>query len=426
MTRLESDGDCSNMQASSKSPRTQSIQNRLRCGLRQFKLANRRWLEMVDDALVLPRHAAALPRLISFLFGLCVHKHMLRCALIVSLAGAASAFANTAAEIAKRAFASTVLVVIENGNGQPLLLASGFVVREHAIVTNMHVIERASQGFAKQIDSETKHKLEGILQADSSHDLAVLLVPSLSAPALPIGDSTKLAVGDTVYAVGNPRGLEGTFSQGIVSGIRKIDSETILQITAPISPGSSGGPILNEQGEVVGVAVATFEDGQNLNFAIPASYLSTMNLAERPLPLASAAKKHTGARPNSTLVKSPLDFVEQFAADLATNDVDTQLRYYADRTDYYEFSRANKATVSRDLRGDIKTWPNRTYSIRGTPEITPTNNGFVAQFPMAYKLGGTKGVSTGLLEMTFEAQFDGETPQITQIHKKVISARRAR
>ncbi len=145
-----------------------------------------------------------------------------------------------------------------------------------------------------------------------------------------------------------------------------------------------------------------------------------MNLAERPLPFASAAKKHTGAHPNSTLAKSPSDFVEQFVADLATNDVDTQLRYYADRTDYYEFSRANKATVSRDLRSDIETWPNRTYSIRGTPETTPTKNGFIAQFPMAYKLGGTKGVSTGLLEMTLEAQFDGETPQITQNHKKVI------
>jgi S1-C subfamily serine protease len=199
---------------------------------------------------------------------------ILKCALIVLVAGAESVLATPAAEIAKKAFASTVLVVIEDAHGQPVLLGSGFVLREHAIVTNMHVIDGASQGYAKQIDNDTKHKLEGILQADNSHDLAVLSVPSLSAPPLPIGDSTKLAVGDTVYAVGNPRGLEGTFSQGIVSSIRNIDSQTFLQITAPISPGSSGGPILNERGDVVGVAVATFEDGQNLNFAIPASLLN--------------------------------------------------------------------------------------------------------------------------------------------------------
>jgi hypothetical protein len=344
---------------------------------------------------------------------------------MVSVGGAASIFANSAAEIAKRAFASTVLVVIEDARGRPIVLGSGFVLGDGAIVTNMHVIEAGSQGFAKQIDSNTKHKFEGILQADRSHDLAVLSVPSLSAPSLPIGDSTKLAVGDTVYAVGNPRGLEGTFSQGIVSSIRHIDSQIILQITAPISPGSSGGPILNERGEVVGVAVATFEDGQNLNFAIPASYLATMNLGQKPVPFASAVKK-PAAFPTSTLAKTPSDFVEQFVADLAANDVDAQLRYYADRTDYYEFGRVTKATVSRDLQGDIRTWPNRTYSIRGTPKITPPHDGYIAQFQMANKLAGTKGVSTGLLDMTLEAQFERERPLITQIHKKVISARKAR
>src|SRR6516225_9560015 len=341
---------------------------------------------------------------------------MLKCALMVSLAGAASVFANPAAEIAKKAFASTVLVVIEDAHGQPVLLGSGFVLREHAIVTNMHVVEGASQGYAKRIDEETKHQIEGILQADNGHDLAVLAVPSLFAPALPIGDSTKLAVGDTVYAVGNPRGLEGTFSAGIVSSIRTIDSQKILQITAPISPGSSGGAVLNERGEVVGVAVATLQDGQNLNFAIPASYLSTMKLAAKPVPFASASKK-PGAVPRLAPAKSPSDFVDQFVADLATNNVDTQLRYYAERTNYYEFGPVNKTAISRDLRSDIKTWPNRSYSIRGTPTITLANNGFTAQFPMAYRLAGTKGVSSGLLEMTLEAEFDQHSPQITQIQK---------
>jgi S1-C subfamily serine protease len=93
---------------------------------------------------------------------------------------------------------------------------------------------------------------------------------------LSLGDSTKVAVGDEIYVIGNPQGLEGTFSQGIVSSIRKIGTDTLLQITAPISPGSSGGPVLDSKGEVIGVAVATFKGGQNLNFAIPVSYLSTL------------------------------------------------------------------------------------------------------------------------------------------------------
>ena len=76
--------------------------------------------------------------------------------------------------------------------------------------------------------------------------------------------------------MGNPRGLEGTFSQGIISSIRKVETDKILQLTAPISPGSSGGPVLNSKGQVIGVSVATFRGGQNLNFAIPSNYLKKL------------------------------------------------------------------------------------------------------------------------------------------------------
>lgn len=77
-----------------------------------------------------------------------------------------------------------------------------------------------------------------------------------------------MEVGDNVYVVGNPRGLEGTFSQGLVSGVRNVKGNRYLQITAAISEGSSGGPILNESGQVVGIAVASVREGQNLNFAV--------------------------------------------------------------------------------------------------------------------------------------------------------------
>src|SRR5262249_3421737 len=80
-------------------------------------------------------------------------------------------------------------------------------------------------------------------------------------------------IGDEVYVVGNPEGLEGTFSQGIISSLRGND---YIQITAPISHGSSGGPVLNKNGEVIGVAVGLIEEGQNLNFAIPVSKLTQL------------------------------------------------------------------------------------------------------------------------------------------------------
>ena len=198
-----------------------------------------------------------------------------------------------ASEVAKMAFPSTVLVFIEDLNGQPLSIGSGFVLDTGAVVTNLHVIEGGARGHVKKINSDTKHAIDGFLRADVLHDLAVLSVP-LSAPKLKLAGDSPVAVGDTVYAVGNPRGLEGTFSQGIISGIRRLDSDTIFQITAPISPGSSGA-CSEHRGEVIGIAVATFGDGQNLNFAVPSSYLERVAMLAKPAPLAKLGKKKTSS-----------------------------------------------------------------------------------------------------------------------------------
>lgn len=184
--------------------------------------------------------------------------------------------AKTAQEIAKRAFGSTVLLVMEDSNGQPLSLGSGFFVREGEVASNLHVVEGAARGYAKIIGQKTKYDIEGISAVDPERDLVVLKISGARAPALALGNSESVQVGETVYAVGNPQGLEGTFSQGIVSSIREVGTDKLLQITAPISPGSSGGPVMSGNGEVVGVSVATFRGGQNLNFAIPSSYLKTL------------------------------------------------------------------------------------------------------------------------------------------------------
>lgn len=190
--------------------------------------------------------------------------------------GAGTAYAQTAQEVAKKAFGSTVLLVMEDGNGQPLSLGSGFFVRNGEIASNLHVVEGAARGYAKIIGQKAKHDVEAITALDSFRDLVVLKISAARASTLILGNSDAVQVGETVYAVGNPQGLEGTFSQGIVSSIREVGNDKVLQITAPISPGSSGGPVLNGKGEVIGVSVATFRGGQNLNFAIPSNYLKAL------------------------------------------------------------------------------------------------------------------------------------------------------
>lgn len=179
-------------------------------------------------------------------------------------------------EIATQLFPSVVMLVTEDSRGQPLAIGSGFFVKENVIASNAHVIEDAVGGYAKLVGQDEKFGLRGTLAIDRRNDLVLLAVDGAKAPALKLGDSGKLAVGDRVYSVGNPKGLEGTFGEGMISGLRDIESDRLLQITAPISPGSSGGPIVNESGVVVGVAAATFKDGQNLNFAIPAAKLSAL------------------------------------------------------------------------------------------------------------------------------------------------------
>jgi hypothetical protein len=214
--------------------------------------------------------------------------------LLLMLVGTSAVQAQTAQEIAKKAFQSTVLLVMEDANGQPKSLGSGFFVREGEIASNLHVVEGSARGYAKVVGQKTKFDIEGVTAVDAERDLVLLKVSSASTRFLAIGRSEDVQVGEPVYAVGNPQGLEGTFSQGIVSSIREVGTDRLLQITAPISPGSSGGPVLNTKGEVIGVSVATFRGGQNLNFAIPSSYLTALlSKPSRLQPLKAAAAQKT-------------------------------------------------------------------------------------------------------------------------------------
>lgn len=184
----------------------------------------------------------------------------------------------TPQQIAKSALASTVLIVMEGASGQTLGTGSGFFVKRGIIATNLHVVEGIFKGYVKRVGVNKTYRIENIVAMDTRQDLALIKVSDVDAPGLPIGRSDKVQIGESVYVAGNPIGLlEGTFSDGIISGVRefRVGSKRI-QITAPISSGSSGGPVLNSKGKVIGVAVSFITEGQNLNFAIPSNYLSEL------------------------------------------------------------------------------------------------------------------------------------------------------
>jgi hypothetical protein len=115
-----------------------------------------------------------------------------------------------------------------------------------------------------------------------------LRVEADKLPVLPLGDSSQVRPGDAVVAIGHPLGFEDTISNGLVSAVRHVSEDLdVLQISAPIAPGSSGGPVFDERGRVIGVATAIIQGGQNLNLALPAKYVQAL-LAE-PEPISMSA-----------------------------------------------------------------------------------------------------------------------------------------
>lgn len=198
----------------------------------------------------------------------------------------------SARDVARDSFKSVVLLEMNDASGRPLCLGSGFFIAPGIVATNAHVIAGAYSGTAKLIGSNDKFRINGTVAIDGHADLALLNVDS-AAPSLNLVQGAPPAVGDSVYVVGNPLGLEGTFSDGIVSAIRHLGDDTYIQMTAPISPGSSGGPVMDASGSVLGIAVATFQDGQNLNLAIPVKYLADLaaKASRTPISLGSGGNQ---------------------------------------------------------------------------------------------------------------------------------------
>ena len=194
---------------------------------------------------------------------------------LVLLCGTTAEAAPTPQEIVETALDSTAYLGFTDAKGNRWT-GSGFVIHDGHIATNHHVVDNMWIGSAKLAGKEEIYPVEAIIDIDKERDLAVIKVGGIDAPALSLADSDTVQIDDRVYIAGNPRGLEVLFSDGIISAIRGDSTDKFFQMTAPISQGSSGGPVFNEKGEVIGVSSVTLRDGQNLNFAIPVNYLKSL------------------------------------------------------------------------------------------------------------------------------------------------------
>ena len=191
--------------------------------------------------------------------------------LALCLACAASPVSAAPPEIVFQRVAPSVLVVERiDRTGQRDGFASGVVVGASQVVTSCHALARTS---AARVRSGGRRYDAVLTHADPERDLCRLAVEGLQTPALRIAPARGLKVGQRVYAVGTPKGLERTISEGIISNLRPRARSFVIQTTAPMSPGSSGGGLFDEEGRLVGVAAFQYTRGQNLNFAVPASWV---------------------------------------------------------------------------------------------------------------------------------------------------------
>jgi len=184
-------------------------------------------------------------------------------------------------ELVKRIKPSSVAIETFDAKGNALSRGSGFFIAPDRIVTNRHVIEKSSRVEIHLMDGK-KFTVKGVLAIDGEGDLAMLQVDVPRAFAIPLPIlRTVPQEGESIVVVGNPFGLEGSVSNGIVSAVREISGYgKIIQITAPISPGSSGSPVVNMSGQVIGIASLQAAEGQSLNFAIPSERILQLKVSE--------------------------------------------------------------------------------------------------------------------------------------------------
>ena len=177
---------------------------------------------------------------------------------------------------------SVVIVFAYDDKGEFLKLGSGFFVSQNGdIITNYHLFERAKSAEVKTPDGKI-YSVPRIVAVDNQSDIVRISIDIASPYVHPLPLCTTLPeVGERIIVYGSPLGLEKTVSDGIVSAIREVPAYgKVIQITAPVSPGSSGSPVLNMKGEVIGVATFQIVKGQNLNFAIPSEKIVNLKTKE--------------------------------------------------------------------------------------------------------------------------------------------------
>jgi hypothetical protein len=193
--------------------------------------------------------------------------------LIVTRQCLATDVAMTPSVVFQTASRSIVVVETFDAKGQAVALGSGVVIAHGVVVTNCHVFKGAAVAQVRY----RQRRLDATLRdTDPERDLCTLTVGSLTAEPAQLGAASRTMVGDRVFAIGAPQGFELTLSDGLISSLRPVAGGNVLQVTAPISHGSSGGGLFDDQAKLIGITTMYLSDSQQLNFAVPVEWVAEL------------------------------------------------------------------------------------------------------------------------------------------------------
>jgi hypothetical protein len=199
-------------------------------------------------------------------------------------------------EIYKRNQEAIGIVIAMDKKDKPIAQGSGFFcTSDGAFATNIHVI-RGAESVIIKLQNGAIFIVNEFISYDETADIVILKVNGKNLPHLELGNSYELEAGEEVFAIGSPRGLENSISSGIVSAIRKTEEKDsrFIQTTAEVSPGSSGGPLFNKEGKVVGVTTFIVGQGEALTFAVPIEYVKNIMSQQK----SGGLSKETGVENN--------------------------------------------------------------------------------------------------------------------------------
>ena len=298
----------------------------------------------------------------------------IRLVIVFAVCIALDGRATTIPEIVAKAKPAVVQVIASDANWSPIRTGTGFFVSADGdLLTNFHVIQGAAH-ISARTNKGAIFLFERVIAESADSDVALLKFQATDLDYLKLGSSTEAVEGETVLVIGNPEGLQGTVSNGIISAFR--ENRSYIQITAPVSPGSSGSPVLDETGRVIGMATLVSKEGQNLNFAISAEVIETVlrsgagQVTVVPSPTPSATPDRNLA---SSYVKRGNDESDQQEYEAAVKDYTEALRltpgneaaYEYRGIAYFHLSQFNKAADDLTTAINLRPKYNNLYRYRG-------------------------------------------------------------